>query len=60
MAKMNKKAILDAAKGIRPTKANYTFRLNEGLYGKFKEQCDKAGAKPTAVIEELLKEFLKQ
>ena len=53
--KMNKKDLFKGAKGERPKKANFTFRLNEQLYRDFESRCEKEGVKPTAVLEEFLK-----
>ena len=58
--KVNRKALVATAKEDKPKKANFTFRLNEGLYNEFKDLCDKDKVKPTAIIEAFLKEYIKQ
>ena len=57
--KVNKKALVDAAKENKPEKGNVTFRLSKQLYASFEKQCKKEGVKPTAVLEAFLKEFTK-
>lgn len=57
--KIDKKALLRAAKEDKPDKSNFTFRLDSELYEKFKTQCEKNKVKPTAVLEAFLKEFTK-
>ena len=57
--KVNKKALVIAAKENKPDRANFTFRLNSDLYEKFKVQCENSKVKPTAVLEAFLREFTK-
>ena len=57
--KVNKKALVLAAKKDKPEKSNYTFRLSNELYEKFKSQCENNRVKPTAVLEAFLTEFTK-
>lgn len=56
--KTNKKALIESARGDRPDKTNYTFRLPTALYEAFKRECEKNKVKPTAIIEAFLKDFI--
>lgn len=59
--KFDKKGLLKAAKlKKKPDKSNCTFRLDIELMKAFKGQCEKEGVTPTSIIEEFLKEFIKQ
>lgn len=57
--KVDKKALVAAAKEAKPDKANVTFRLKTELYERFQKICNHEKVKPTAIIEEFMKEFVK-
>lgn len=40
-------------------KERFTFTIDEGLMNRFKSYCNKNNMKMSAVIEKLIKEFLK-
>ena len=58
--KVNRKALVRAAKEDKPEKTNYTFRLSKDLYELFQKICENDKVKPTAVIEAFLKDFTRQ
>ena len=57
--KIDKKALVSAAKEAKPEKANVTFRLTTDLYERFQKVCKSEDVKPTAIIEQFLTEFVK-
>lgn len=57
--KINKRALIASVKNKKADKENVTFRLETDLYEKFREVCEKEGVKPSAIIEEFMKEFAK-
>lgn len=59
--KINKKDLIESVKAkAKPTKTNYTFRLDITTYEAFAAECKKQGVKPTATVEEFLKVFIKK
>jgi len=61
MAKMTSKEIVAKVKRQQEqeSKANVTFRLTKSLTDAFRAKCEKQGVAMTAVLEELISEFLK-
>ena len=55
---MDKKALVEKAKQLKPERKNYTFRLKVELYEEFESFCKKNGTKPTALLEEILRSFI--
>lgn len=60
MAKISGRDVLARVKRKQneDTKVNVTFRLKSELLERFRNRCEKEGVSMTAVIEELMSEFL--
>lgn len=59
MTKINPKELLKRVKSkSRPERANVTFRLNTKVMERFKAECAKQGAVPTAIVEEFMIAFV--
>ncbi len=58
--KLNKRSIFNKAKAKSQVKENYTFRMPVSLMEDFKALCEEKDAKPTRVLEELIRELVEQ
>ncbi len=58
--RVNADAIINDAKDRDPVRVNATFRLDNALYDQFKKACEKEKVSYVAVLEALLRDFLKK